>query len=311
MPHDDVRRVGERDLAAAEPDAAAGRGLAGDGEVALGRHRGDQLDVAADVEHDEAVRGADGVAERARAGVVEVGDVIDDAVPRAGRLLAEALRAREGERGPGRCRRRCRSFRRCRSCRRAGGAAAPRRAGRCPPRPRPVVPPRPRARRCRRAPARAAASRRARLPAVPAVPVVPARARAAGRAARGATRSGGLASGRARGARRAAAGSRRWNRRRCRWSPRRPFPRRSSPEAPPAPGPWLPPLPAWSPPPAPVLHARSQKRNRCRDARKRGHTRVDVSTRTELIKKLRANLHAAESACGRLRGRAANRVALG
>src|SRR5581483_5034649 len=98
---DDVGLAGERDLAAAEADAAAGRGLAGDGDVALDRDRGGKLDVAADVEHDDAVRGAHGIAKRAGAGVVEVGHVDDDAVAAADRLLAEALRARKrhGRRG--------------------------------------------------------------------------------------------------------------------------------------------------------------------------------------------------------------------
>ena len=73
--------------------------LAGDGEVALGRHRRDQLDVAADVEHDDAVRGAHRVAEGPGPRVVEIGDVIDDAVPAAGRVLGKPLRSGEGERG--------------------------------------------------------------------------------------------------------------------------------------------------------------------------------------------------------------------
>ena len=140
---DDVRRVRERDLAAAEADAAAGSGLTRDRDVALDRHRGDELDVAADVEHDEAVRGADGVAERAGAGVVEVGDVIDGAVASARHVLAETLRAGERERrplragGPGRAAAPGAAGRaraaggtsaaaRARAAGRSGGAAAPR-----------------------------------------------------------------------------------------------------------------------------------------------------------------------------------------
>ena len=172
-------------LAAAEADAAARRRLAGDRDVALHRDGGDQLDVAADVEHDEAVRGADRVAERSRAGVVEVGDVIDDAV-RARRSPSCRSPARPGTRSRARGvpavpvvpalpvvppRRWCRRVPPRRSCR-------PRRrcAGR-----RAVFPPRPRRRRCRRAPApapRAAGaggSRRARRSAGPALPVAAAR----------------------------------------------------------------------------------------------------------------------------------------
>ena len=99
------------DLAALKSDPAAGRRLAGDGEVALGRDGGDELNVAADVEHDDPVRGAHGVAEGARSGVVQIGDVVDGAGPSAGHVLGEPLRARKrqrrsrgsaGSRGPAR-----------------------------------------------------------------------------------------------------------------------------------------------------------------------------------------------------------------
>ena len=99
---DDVRLAGERDLAALEPDPVAGRRLARDGEVALARHGGDELNVAADVEHDDPVRGAHGVAEGARSGVVQVGDVIDGAGPAARHVLAKPLRARKRQRRPSR-----------------------------------------------------------------------------------------------------------------------------------------------------------------------------------------------------------------
>src|SRR6478752_9435575 len=98
--HDDVRAVGERDFSAFEADAAAGRALAGDREIALRVHGGFQLYVAADIEDDDAVTLAHGVAKRAGARVVQARDVIDLAVAAAGRVPGKALSA--GERDIGR-----------------------------------------------------------------------------------------------------------------------------------------------------------------------------------------------------------------
>ena len=76
--------------------------------------------------------GADRVAEGARAGVVEVGDVIDGAALRAaGRLLGEALRARERDRGSRRAAGRARGAGAPGRAAAAGGAAAARRARAC------------------------------------------------------------------------------------------------------------------------------------------------------------------------------------
>jgi len=66
--------------------------LAADGDV------GFQADYAADIENDGAVGFADGIAERAGAGIVERGDVKRFAAAPAARELAEAFRAGKGER---------------------------------------------------------------------------------------------------------------------------------------------------------------------------------------------------------------------
>ena len=94
---DDVAAAGKGNFAAAKADAAAGGGLAGDGEVALGGNGGFQGDVAADIKDDDAVGGADGIAERAGAAVGKGGDVIDGAAASAGGIGAETEGTGKGD----------------------------------------------------------------------------------------------------------------------------------------------------------------------------------------------------------------------
>ena len=98
--NDVVRRPRKRCLAPHHADPVARRGLAGDGEVALGRDRRAQTDVSPHVEDDEPVARAHGVAEQSGAAVVQVGDVIDRLPAAPGRDLAEADRARKRDNRP-------------------------------------------------------------------------------------------------------------------------------------------------------------------------------------------------------------------
>jgi hypothetical protein len=63
MAADDVVSAIEGNFAAHDADAIAGRGLAGDGDVVLDEDGGREIDVAADVENDDAIVTTDGVAE--------------------------------------------------------------------------------------------------------------------------------------------------------------------------------------------------------------------------------------------------------
>ena len=63
MTADDVGGIGEGNFAALETNAAARRGLAGDGDVSLHTHCRIQRDVTPDIKNNDATRGADGVAE--------------------------------------------------------------------------------------------------------------------------------------------------------------------------------------------------------------------------------------------------------
>ena len=100
----------------------------GDGEVALHRDGGGERDVAADVEDDDPVRGADRVAERAGAAVGQIGHVVDGRPARRSRPRTRPrrgtpspVRRRRPRRRwpdarrlrPRRCRRRCRLDHRC------------------------------------------------------------------------------------------------------------------------------------------------------------------------------------------------------
>src|SRR6185295_17161011 len=93
MPDD---HVGGADIGskAADADPAAGRGLAGDGDVRCVDVQSTlELDGSADTEDDDPIPAIDGVAKTARTIVVEVGDFIDASPAPAGRDGAGTLRA--------------------------------------------------------------------------------------------------------------------------------------------------------------------------------------------------------------------------
>lgn len=102
LPHADeagdiVVRAGERKTVAIDCDAIAGRGLAGDGDVGLGRvTRCLIINHPADIENNGASRNADCIAERSRAGIRQRGDVLHRAAASADGEFAETLRAGEG-----------------------------------------------------------------------------------------------------------------------------------------------------------------------------------------------------------------------
>ncbi len=100
MADDDVLG-GEEHGAVAEADAAARRGLAGDGDTGLGDAQvfARYGDVAGDGEDDGAAgvgRGGDGVGEGARAGALEIGDGVNITAASAGGVGAETLGPGEG-----------------------------------------------------------------------------------------------------------------------------------------------------------------------------------------------------------------------
>ena len=84
--------------AAVKHDAVAGRGLPGQGEIAADGDIGFQADDAADIEHDDAMGFAHSIAEGTGTGIGQGGDVNDFAAASAGGELAEAFRARKGQR---------------------------------------------------------------------------------------------------------------------------------------------------------------------------------------------------------------------
>ena len=99
---DGVAGAGEGDAVAVDGDAAAGGGLARDGEAGGDDDRCIYLYDTADVEDDDASGGGDRVAKGTGAGVVEIGDPVDDRRGgHAGALGvgAEALGAGEGGNG--------------------------------------------------------------------------------------------------------------------------------------------------------------------------------------------------------------------
>jgi len=85
---DDVVFPGERNLVVHHANAAARRGLPGDGEVIRAGHRAGERDVTADVKHNDAIGLADGVPERTGPAIGEVGDVIHRAAASAGGVFA-------------------------------------------------------------------------------------------------------------------------------------------------------------------------------------------------------------------------------
>ena len=86
-----IRLIGKRYLATSKSNSSAWRRLARNSNVTLHRYRGNELDVATDVENDEAIRRAHGITKRAGAGVIEIRHVIDSAVAGPGRILSEPL----------------------------------------------------------------------------------------------------------------------------------------------------------------------------------------------------------------------------
>src|SRR6476659_4990141 len=98
MAHDDVILTAERHFRALDADAAAGRGLSGDGDITLDRHFRTQRDVTADVEDNDPICSTHGIAKRTRAAVRERGDMIDRPGAAAGGIGAETLRSRKSRR---------------------------------------------------------------------------------------------------------------------------------------------------------------------------------------------------------------------
>jgi hypothetical protein len=83
VPADCVIGIGERNVIAVNRDTSSRGGLAGDGDIGLHREGRIDLNDTADIENHRAVGRAHRVAEGARAGVVEVGHVIDRAAAAA------------------------------------------------------------------------------------------------------------------------------------------------------------------------------------------------------------------------------------
>ena len=92
MSGDHVVGVTKADAEVLQANALPRRRLTGDGEVALNADRRGQLDPAADIENDDAIADADGIAEAPGAGVVEIGDVVDrsPASPRRSSISSES-----------------------------------------------------------------------------------------------------------------------------------------------------------------------------------------------------------------------------
>jgi len=95
--HDDVVGAAERNRMPVNGDTVARGGLPGESEIAARRHVGQQPDDASHVEDDDAGAFADGVAERAGAGVAQVGHMIDFTAATAGRAGAETLGGGESQ----------------------------------------------------------------------------------------------------------------------------------------------------------------------------------------------------------------------
>ena len=94
--HDDIVG-GDADVVVAGADSFAGGGLAGEGDIGIVEPElAFELDGAGDAEDDGAMGLADGIAERAGAVVVEVGDFVEGSAASAGRLGAVTFGAGEG-----------------------------------------------------------------------------------------------------------------------------------------------------------------------------------------------------------------------
>ena len=94
---DDVVGTGEADAVAIDGDAFAGGCLACHIEVVGEDQTAGELDDAGDVKDDDAVGFADGIAQRAGAGIVQVGDMIDRTATAASGKATEAFRTGEGK----------------------------------------------------------------------------------------------------------------------------------------------------------------------------------------------------------------------
>lgn len=99
---DNVVLAAARDFASHDPNAGARSCRTIDGQVAGEGHGRAQFDVSGDIKDDDAVRRTDAVTKRARAGVVEIGDMASGTARSAGGDCAETNSSGEGE---GRCQR--------------------------------------------------------------------------------------------------------------------------------------------------------------------------------------------------------------
>ena len=95
--HDDIGGSREADAVAIDGDALAGCRLPSHIEVVLEHHAALDVDDARHVEDDDAVGLADGIAKRAAAAIVQVGDVIHAAAAPSGGKAPPALGTREGQ----------------------------------------------------------------------------------------------------------------------------------------------------------------------------------------------------------------------
>ena len=92
---DDVAFSAQRYFSCHKADTPTRGRLALNGKVAAHRNRGKQDDISTDVEHDDAVARADGVAKRSRARIVQVGDVVDRPAPASSGHGPESKGSRE------------------------------------------------------------------------------------------------------------------------------------------------------------------------------------------------------------------------
>lgn len=93
---DDVALVAQRHFGGHHADASPGGCLALDREVAAHRNRGQEDDVSAHVENDDAVARAHRVPEGPRARIVQVGHMVNRPAPTAGGRGSESEGSREG-----------------------------------------------------------------------------------------------------------------------------------------------------------------------------------------------------------------------
>ena len=101
--HNHVLLIAERYALTANRNALARGRLTGDGKVAGKSKVRFKIDDTPDIEHDNAMRLTDRVAQRTGAGIVEIGHMVHGPTAAATGSCAEALGARKGQRlGAGR-----------------------------------------------------------------------------------------------------------------------------------------------------------------------------------------------------------------